>query len=526
MCGERVFNLMLESLPKQLDQRPDVAATLDDVRSSMARLFSHGERGIKNGCSPHQFRSRVSTVKRWKMSMMMAMMTVLIVWTLVAWSTRWLMSATLIEMKQSSVWDPFCKDKRSECVLMESKISKAIRQVGSAVHTQCRLFGLEGAMSNPEQIREKVLALETVLLRQDPLAIPQVHESTVAAMSLIGDPAGNVCKVHIYTDGSFKEAAGDAAQEAGWAFVVILEHACTEYSFHGFTAGTLAVGSERVRPLAWVSATKAGCDTAELAAITWACRWCIYHMCVESILCGLSVILHVDSQYAIYSVEGHARLVVNEEAVHYASAAKCILETFSMVTVEWIAGHIGHPWNELADAAAKQAARNPEMSATRHFGNVDPLLSHRQLDWFFLSRLAPNDRMQYPTIVDGAFSVTNHEETLSNSDVATLLESAVQNVGAGNGSCTDMVSLRVATANVNTLSPSDESVDGPTLAVTGRILALQSQFAQCGLQMVGIQEGRMRNSALRMCPDYFCLVTPANASGCFGCELWVSTAIP
>ena len=89
-----------------------------------------------------------------------------------------------------------------------------------------------------------------------------------------------------------------------------------------------------------------------------------------------------------------------------------------------------------------------------------------------------------------------------------------------------MVPLRVATANVNTLSPSDESVDGPTLAVTGRILALQSQFAQCGLQMVGIQEGRMRTSALRMCPDYFCLVTPANASGCFGCELWVSTAIP
>ena len=135
-------------------------------------------------------------------------------------------------------------------------------------------------------------------------------------------------------------------------------------------------------------------------------------------------------------------------------------------------------------------------------------------------------RSFHSMIVDGVFSVTNHEETLNSSDVATLLESSVQNVGCGNGSCTDMVSLRVATANVNTLSPSDESADGPTLALTGRILALQSQFAQCGLQMVGIQEGRMRNSAMRMCPDYFCLVTPANASGCFGCELWVSTVIP
>ena len=39
MRGERVFNLMLESLPKQVEQRPDFAATLDDVRTSMARLF-------------------------------------------------------------------------------------------------------------------------------------------------------------------------------------------------------------------------------------------------------------------------------------------------------------------------------------------------------------------------------------------------------------------------------------------------------------------------------------------------------
>ena len=124
------------------------------------------------------------------------------------------------------------------------------------------------------------------------------------------------------------------------------------------------------------------------------------------------------------------------------------------------------------------------------------------------------------------FSVTNHEELLCSSDVASLLKNSVENVSVGNGSCAETVSLRVATANVNTLSPSDKSVDGPTQAVTGRILALQSQFAQCGLQMVGIQEGRMRTSALHMCPDYFCLVTPANASGCFGCELWVSAAIP
>ena len=66
------------------------------------------------------------------------------------------------------------------------------------------------------------------------------------------------------------------------------------------------------------------------------------------------------------------------------------------------------------------------------------------------------------------FLSLDHEEMLRSSDVATLLESSVKNVSLGNGSCTEMVSLRVATANVNTLSPSDESVDGPTLARNGQ----------------------------------------------------------
>ena len=258
-------------------------------------------------------------------------------------------------------------------------------------------------MTDPAQIRAKISTMGTFMLRDDPLAVPQVHESTVAAMSVISSPTGSVCKVHIYTDGSFKETEGEAADEVAWAFDVILEHTGAEYSFHGFAAGSLAVGNQDVRPPAWVGALKAGCDTAELAGITWACRWCINRMGVETGLSGLPVVLHVDSRYAISSVNGHQRPVVNEEAVHYARAATCILETFSPVTLEWIAGHFGHPWNELADAAAKQTAHDPAMGATRHVGDVDPLLTHRQLDWFFLVRLAPSERLQYLTMVDGVF---------------------------------------------------------------------------------------------------------------------------
>ena len=58
--------------------------------------------------------------------------------------------------------------------------------MGSAVFPRCRLFGQEGAMTDPAQIRAKILTMETVMLRHDPLAVPKVHESTVAAMSVIG----------------------------------------------------------------------------------------------------------------------------------------------------------------------------------------------------------------------------------------------------------------------------------------------------------------------------------------------------
>ena len=120
LCGERVFNLMRESLPKQLDQRPEIAAILDDVRTGMARLFH-----VANEASKRLPMTSVpklnSTVTRWRMLRMMAMMIVMIACILVACSTRWLVNATSTEMKLSSVWEPFCRNKRSEFGLLESR---------------------------------------------------------------------------------------------------------------------------------------------------------------------------------------------------------------------------------------------------------------------------------------------------------------------------------------------------------------------------------------------------------------------
>ena len=44
-CGERVFHLMLESLPKQMEEKPEPTALLGAVREKHGRTFQHGECG-------------------------------------------------------------------------------------------------------------------------------------------------------------------------------------------------------------------------------------------------------------------------------------------------------------------------------------------------------------------------------------------------------------------------------------------------------------------------------------------------
>ena len=231
---------------------------------------------------------------------------------------------------------------------------------------------------------------------------------------------------------------------AAWAFVVILELLGAEYSFHWFAAGSLAVGNCDMRP------SLLGSEPSKLDVV-------LRNLLVlRGRVSGAS-----PGRVLSWARMGHERPAVNEDAVHRARAVKCILGTLSAVTIEWIAGHMGHPWNELADVAAKQTARDPATTTTSRVGSVDPLLIRRQLDWFFLSRLASTERVQYPPLLDGAFAITNHGEVLSNRDVASMLGSSPNNVRRGGAPCASAISLRVASANVNTLSPCDDTTEGP-----------------------------------------------------------------
>ena len=88
--------------------------------------------------------------------------------------------------------------------------------------------------------------------------------------------------------------------------------------------------------------------------------------------------------------------------------------------------------------------------------------------------------------------------------------------------------MRVATANVKTLMPAQETksygkISGAMLF--HRMQLLEQQFAANNLQIVGVQEGRARSTQERSGSDFRMLTSAADEHGDFGVQLWVAHAL-
>ena len=85
------------------------------------------------------------------------------------------------------------------------------------------------------------------------------------------------------------------------------------------------------------------------------------------------------------------------------------------------------------------------------------------------------------------------------------------------------LALRVATANVNTLSPS-ESRGGPfseSLLGSARAAFLERAFSEHCLDIVGVQEGRTQVSQVKSGSEYRMFISGATPQGWYGSQVWV-----
>ena len=86
--------------------------------------------------------------------------------------------------------------------------------------------------------------------------------------------------------------------------------------------------------------------------------------------------------------------------------------------------------------------------------------------------------------------------------------------------------FRVATANVRTLCDKGKStVVTGSVALSGRAALLEIEMARCGLDLVGIQEGRTQTDQIIEGANYTMVVAGADPRGNYGSQLWVRRSL-
>ena len=276
---ERVFNLMLESLPKQMEERPEFVATLGDVRASMARLFHMANE--MSQATTHDIISEAEfdcqemedvdddgyddcadSVDFGGMVDKMA-------------------DEHHIDRDEAvKRLGAFCRDKRNVCVFMESRSAKTQRQVASAVLTQCRLFGLEGAMTDLAQIRGEVL-MPLKRRRGQSLSSLSIPVQSTASMVLLRVRLRSEVRLRVLMLG-LERSEQDVIQ-------------LSSLPSHGRVVGA---------PI-----------ECALNRVCVGCLW--FCMLIPNMPSPVST------------------------------------DTRVLLSVEWIAGHIEHPWNELAEVSRR-----------------------------------------------------------------------------------------------------------------------------------------------------------------------------
>lgn len=141
-------------------------------------------------------------------------------------------------------------------------------------------------------------------------------------------------QVEVHTDGCSKKQNTMAA----CAFVIAryYENALRHYDIVGNTGWALDTGSFYLGP--------GTSNYAELYGVKIGLNWLVDHQ-----LKNEKVVLKSDSKYAIDLMNGKSQPKVNKELV---AELRSIAAGFPFLTFEWEKGHVGNPFNELADGLA------------------------------------------------------------------------------------------------------------------------------------------------------------------------------
>eukprot|EP00435_Cladocopium_sp_Y103_P060210 s47_g22.t1 len=325
-----------------------------------------------------------------------------------------------------------------------------------------------------------------------------LHPTTFEALHMQADiDATQAVRLELYIDGA------TSYDVSAWSVVAVYVSDIGQR-----LCGCLA-GCTEVQQLSdqWIGASKHSNVEAETSAMAIATAFSLY--AAQDIPVVIRPDLALSRQFLELQSASHQDTLV----------AKLLFLLGQMlpkeVTVTEVRAHTGDPWNELADAVAKWAARSRDS-----VGQVPWTLLHgmvaqtESLQWEWLRHVPASFTSAMPRLYDDSV----WQPVPSNAHVGTevvrekLVEGHIQ------------IDLKVA--SYNALALNDEQREFGTPGV--RSVRLDHQFHENRLVFVGIQEARTQEG-VRVTDHYRILSSGFQQCGNtvhYGCELWIHKSLP
>ena len=316
--------------------------------------------------------------------------------------------------------------------------------------------------------------------------VPESDMHTHAQLALQTTPRWNgqdaFSKVALFTDGSFKEGH-DAIAYA----VVVLLQVCDQWHFAGFVSGAVDSSQPSVD-------FQANAHVAELCGMIHAR---LIHLAIGADV-QLEICYDCISACQVMCLGSHkacpvARVAASVDAI-------CFLQGIQSAWTH-VAGHSGHPWNEVVDFVARQRLKEAISGVPIPEDLVQSMLGEGYMNWLWMALAAKASPACWPAAhVDGSFSsaVKSRHESSCNQTASTPVLPCQH-------------AFHICAVTYNTLS----------LRVAGQSECLEQHFGQTGCCVLGLQECRQSNDKVEHGSHFFKFASPAVA-GQGGCQIWLS----
>ncbi len=213
-----------------------------------------------------------------------------------------------------------------------------------------------------------------------------LHPFTRVALRHCQAPPSMPRAYYVYCDGSYQP---DDPEASAWALTVVAKTTDGLFYNAGHLSGRVLDSTNLC-----IDPGRLDSTTAELVALGWAC------LLTAQLGCAAPVTIYTDSAVAIGVAKHSAPFKPQHDLARAVAIMYADVALHRRTLLEHSPGHVGHPWQELADVLAKRAARTatpPLPRLPRHHFQY-----HRDMEWQWLFSASEGAKAAYPPLsVDG-----------------------------------------------------------------------------------------------------------------------------